>query len=104
MLDSVEYNCQKGLTTKKAVLTARRAEIEEIKMKKYSDWKLHNFIVSLISEELDIDESVYLNTDEVQVEIDGDTVIYYIPIEHGHEMADVRIIIYPDFTYKVSLY
>lgn len=73
-------------------------------MKKYNDWKLHNFVVSLIKEELDIDESVYLNTDDIQVEIDGDTVIYYITAEYGHELADVKLEIYPDFTYKVSLY
>lgn len=69
-----------------------------------SDWKLHNFIVSIIKEEMDIDETVYLNTDELQVEIDGDTVIYYIPIEYGHELADIRLTIFPDFTYNVNLY
>ena len=69
-----------------------------------TDWKLHNFIAYLIKDSLDIEENLYLNTDELQVEIDGDTVIYYIPIEYGHEMADIRLIIYPDFTYKVSLY
>ena len=69
-----------------------------------TDWKLHNFVVSLIKEELDIDEAVYLNTDELQVEIDGDTVIYYVPVEYGSNIADVRIIIYPDFTYRINLY
>ena len=91
-------------TKKKAVLTARRAEREETKMKKYNDWKLHNFITSLIKEEMDIDESVYLNTDDVQVELDADTVIYYVPIEYGHELADVKLVIYPDFTYNINLY
>lgn len=73
-------------------------------MKKYSDWKLHNFITSLIKEELDTDGTLYIDTDRVEVEIDGDTVLYYIPVEYGHEVADIRLIIYPDFTYKVSLY
>ena len=69
-----------------------------------TDWKLNNFITSIIKEELDIDGTVYLDTDRTEVEVDGDTVIYYIPIEYGHEVADIRLIIYPDFTYKVSLY
>ena len=73
-------------------------------MKKYSDWKLHNFITSIIKEELDIDESVYINTDDIQVELDGDTVIYYVPIEYGHEMTDIRLTICPDFTYRIELY
>ena len=73
-------------------------------MKKYSDWKLHNFIVSLIREELDVDGSVYLDTDRTEVEIDGDTVIYYVPIEYGHEVSDIRLTIFPDFTYNISLY
>lgn len=73
-------------------------------MKKYSDWKFHNFVVSLIKEELDFDDSVYLDTDNIQVELDADTVIYYIPVEHGHELADIRLIIFPDFTYKINLY
>ena len=103
--DSVEYNCQEGLTNeKKAVLTARRAEREETKMKKYSDWKLHNFINSIIKEEIDIDDSVYLDTDRIEVEIDGDTVIYYIPIEYSNTTADIRLMIYPDFTYRIELY
>ena len=69
-----------------------------------TDWKLNNFIVSIIKEELDIEENLYLNTDELQVEIDGDTVLYYIPVEYGSNVTDVRLIIYPDFTYKVSLW
>ena len=89
---------------KKAVLTARRAEREETKMKKYSDWKLHNFINSIIKEEIDIDDSVYLDTDRIEVEIDGDTVIYYIPVEFGHELADIRLTIFPDFTYSITIY
>ena len=83
------------------MLTARRAEREDIKM---TDWKLNNFIVSIIKEELDIEENLYLNTDELQVEIDGDTVLYYIPVEYGRNVADVRLIIFPDFTYKIDLY
>lgn len=73
-------------------------------MKKYSDWKFHNFVVSLIKEEIDVDRTVYLDTDSLQVETDGDTVIYYIPIEYGHETADIRLTIYPDFTYDIRLY
>ena len=73
-------------------------------MKKYNDWKLYNFITSLIKEEIDIDGSVYLDTDHTEVEIDGDTVIYYVPIEYGHEMTDIRLTIYPDFTYDIKLY
>ena len=72
--------------------------------KKMTDWKLNNFIVSIIKEELDIEENLYLNTDELQVEIDGDTVLYYIPVEYGSNVADIRLIIYPDFTYKIDLY
>ena len=73
-------------------------------MKKYSDWKLHNFIVSIIKEEMDIDGVVYLDTDNIEVEIDGDTVIYYVPIEYSHEMTDIKLTIYPDFTYRINLY
>ena len=69
-----------------------------------TNWKLHNFIIYLIKDSLDIEENLYLNTDELQVETDGDTVIYYVPIEYGSNIADVRIIIYPDFTYKIDLY
>ena len=69
-----------------------------------TDWKLNNFITSIIKEELDIDGAVYLNTDELQVELDGDTVIYYIPMEYGSNVADVRLMIFPDFTYNISLY
>ena len=69
-----------------------------------TDWKLNNFITSIIKEEMDIDESVYLNTDDIQVELDGDTVLYYIPVEFGHELADIKLTIYPDFTYRISLY
>lgn len=69
-----------------------------------TDWKLNNFIVSIIKEELNIEENLYLNTDELQVEIDGDTVLYYVPVEYGNTVADIRLIIYPDFTYKVSIY
>ena len=73
-------------------------------MKKYSDWKLNNFITSIIQEEMDIDGAVYIDTDRTEVEIDGDTVIYYIPIEYGNSIADVRLMIFPDFTYRISLY
>ena len=69
-----------------------------------TDWKLNNFIVSIIKEELDIDGAVYIDTDHVELEIDGDTVIYYVPIEYGHELADIRLTIYPDFTYDIKLY
>ena len=69
-----------------------------------TDWKLNNFIVSIIKEELDIEENLYLNTDELQVEIDGDTVLYYIPVEYGSNTADIRLTIYPDFTYRIDLY
>lgn len=69
-----------------------------------TNWKLNNFVVYLIKDSLDIEEAVYLDTDRIEVEIDGDTVIYYIPIEYGNTVADIRLIIYPDFTYKVSLY
>lgn len=67
-------------------------------------WKLHNFVVSLIKEEIDIEENLYLNIEDIQVELDEDTVIYYIPIEYGHELADVKLEIYPDFTYNIRLY
>ena len=73
-------------------------------MKKYSDWKLHNFVVSLIKDELNFDGSVYLDTDRIEVEIDGDTVIYYIPIEYSNTTDDIRLMIYPDFTYRIELY
>lgn len=69
-----------------------------------TDWKLNNFITSIIKEELDIEENLYLNTEDIQVEIDGDTVLYYIPVEYGSNVADIRLIIYPDFTYKIELY
>ena len=69
-----------------------------------TNWKLHNFIVYLIKDSLDIEENLYLNTDELQVEIDSDTVIYYVPIEYGHELADVKLVIYPDFTYNITIY
>lgn len=73
-------------------------------MKKYSDWRLYNFVTSIIKEEMSIDETVYLDTDNIEVEVDGDTVIYYIPVEYGHELVNIKFIIYPDFIYKVSLY
>lgn len=69
-----------------------------------TDWKLHNFISSLIKEEIDIDSALYLDTERIEVEIDGDTVIYYIPVEYGSNVADVRLMIFPDFTYNVNLY
>ena len=69
-----------------------------------TNWKLNNFVVYLIKDALDIEEAVYLDTDDVQVELDGDTVIYYVPIEYGHELADIRLTIYPDFTYDIKLY
>ena len=69
-----------------------------------TNWKLNNFITSIIKEEMDIDDAVYLDTDHIEVEIDGDTVIYYIPIEYGHELADIRLTIFPDFTYMVNLH
>ena len=69
-----------------------------------TDWKLHNFIVYLIKEEMSIDEPVYLDTDRIDVEVDGDTVMYYLPIEYGHEMTDIKLTIYPDFTYVLNLY
>ena len=68
------------------------------------NWKFYNFICSLIREELDIDEPVYLNTEDIQVELEGDTTVYYVPIEYGHELADVKLEIYPDFTCDVRLY
>ena len=73
-------------------------------MKKYSDWKLHNFVVSLIKDELDFDGALYIDTDHVEVEVDGDTVIYYVPIEYSNTTADIRLMIYPDFTYRIDLY
>lgn len=73
-------------------------------MKKYNDWKLHNFVVSLIKEELDFDGALYLDTDRIEVEIDGDTVLYYIPVELGHALVDIRLTIFPDFTYKIIMY
>ena len=79
----------------------KQIEREEIKM---TDWKLNNFITSIIKEEMDIDGTLYLDTDRTEVEIDGDTVIYYVPIEYGHELADVKLVIYPDFTYRIELY
>lgn len=69
-----------------------------------TDWKLNNFITSLVKEEIDFDGALYLDTDSIQVELDGDTVIYYIPVEYGHELADIRLTIFPDFTYNVNLY
>ena len=69
-----------------------------------TDWKLHNFVVSLIKEELDFDEALYLDAEHIEAEIDGDTVLYYIPVEYGSNVADVRLMIFPDFTYNVSLY
>ena len=69
-----------------------------------TNWKLNNFIVYLIKDTLDIEEAVYLDTDRIEVEVDGDTVIYYVPIEYGHEMTDIRLTIYPDFTYDIKLY
>ena len=69
-----------------------------------SNWKLNNFVVYLIKDTLGIEEAVYLDTDRSEVEIDGDTVIYYIPIEYGNSIADVRLMIFPDFTYRISLY
>ena len=69
-----------------------------------TNWKLNNFVVYLIKDALDIEEAVYLDTDGVQVELDGDTVIYYIPIEYGHELVDIRLTIFPDFTYNITIY
>ena len=69
-----------------------------------TDWKLNNFITSIIKEEMDIDGAVYLDTDGVQVELDGDTVIYYITVEFGHELVDIRLTIFPDFTYNITIY
>ena len=73
-------------------------------MTKMTNWKLNNFVVYLIKDALDIEEALYLDTDNIQVEIDGDTVIYYIPVEFGHELADVKLVIYPDFTYDIKRY
>ena len=69
-----------------------------------TNWKLNNFVVYLIKDTLDIEEAVYLDTDNIQVEIDGNTVIYYIPVEIGHELVDIRLTIFPDFTYAITLY
>ena len=69
-----------------------------------TNWKLNNFVVYLIKDALDIEEAVYLDTDDVQVELDGDTVIYYIPVEFGHELVDIRLTIFPDFTYNITIY
>ena len=69
-----------------------------------TDWKLNNFVVHLIKDTLDIEEAVYLDTDSIQVELDGDTAIYYIPIEYGHELADIQLTIFPDFTYDIKRY
>ena len=69
-----------------------------------TDWKLNNFISSIIKEEMGIGGTVYLDTDRTEAEIDGDTVIYYIPVEFGHELADVQLTIFPDFTYDIKRY
>ena len=76
----------------------------ERKCEKMTDWKLHNVITSLIKEEIDFNGTVYLDTDRIEVEIDGDTVIYYIPIEYSDTTADIRLMIFPDFTYVLNLY
>lgn len=73
-----------------------------------SDWKLYNFVARLIKEELDIEKEIYLNTDDIEIELDGYEVIYYIPVEYGdnkpHKNIIVRFIIYPDFTYNIKIY
>lgn len=69
-----------------------------------SDWKLYNFITRLIKEELDIEKEIYLNTDDIEIELDGYEVIYYIPVEYGDNNIFVRFIIYPDFTYSIKIY
>ena len=69
-----------------------------------TNWKLNNFVVYLIKDALDIEEAVYLDTDRIEVEIDGGTVLYYIPVEFGHELVDIRLTIFPDFTYNITIY
>lgn len=69
-----------------------------------SDWKLYNFVARLIKEELDIEKEIYLNTDDIEIELDGYEVIYYIPVEYGDTNIFVRFIIYPDFTYSIKIY
>lgn len=69
-----------------------------------SDWKLYNFVARLIKEELDIEKEIYLNTDDIEIELDGYEVIYYIPVEYGDTNIFVRFIIYPDFTYTIKIY
>ena len=68
-----------------------------------TNWKLNNFIISIIKEELDIDGAVYLDTDRIEIEVDEDTVFYYIPVEFGHELVDIQLTIFPDFTYKITM-
>lgn len=69
-----------------------------------TDWRLYNLIEELIKEELDIEELVYMDTDNIETEIDGCDALFHIPIEYGENKINVELVISPDFDTKIKIY
>lgn len=72
-----------------------------------NEWKLLKFFEREIKYYLDIDGDVIVDTDGIDVELDGDSYIMYCPIEYREYMNDwtkisVIIEIYPDFTFTIK--
>ena len=68
------------------------------------DWRLYNLIEELIKEELDIEELIYMDTDNIDVEVDGYDVLFHIPVEYEENKINVELVISPDFDAKIKIY
>lgn len=69
-----------------------------------TDWRLYNLIEELIKEELDTEDLVYMDTDNVDVEVDGYDVLFRIPIEYGENKINIELVISPDFDTRIKIY
>ena len=73
-------------------------------IKRNVDWRLYNLIEELIKEELDTEDLVYMDTDNIDVEVDGYDALFHIPIEYGENKINVELVISPDFDVKIKIY
>ena len=72
-------------------------------IKRNVDWRLYNLIEELIKEELDTEDLMYMDTDNIDVEIDGYDVLFYIPVEYGENKINIELTISPDFDAKIKI-
>ena len=72
-------------------------------IKRNVDWRLYNLIEELIKEELDTEDLIYMDTDNIEIEIDGYDVVFHIPVEYGESKVNIELTISPDFDAKIRI-